>query len=51
MRGLSVDHAALGLVSVEPFTDVSLESTLFLVIPDSGSSTVLSRLFVSHCSY
>ena len=35
MRGLSVDHAALGLVKVEPFSDVSLEFALFLVIPDS----------------
>ena len=35
MRGLSVDHAALGLVKVEPFTTVSLEFALFPVIPDS----------------
>ena len=35
MRGLSVDHAALGLVKVEPFTNVSLEFALFPVIPDS----------------
>ena len=30
-----MDHAALGLVKVEPFTNVSLEFALFPVIPDS----------------
>ena len=30
-----MDHAALSLVKVEPFTNVSLEFALFPVIPDS----------------